>query len=127
VQAERFFHAHGAWTVFIARFVTGLRVFAGPLAGALGMPWLKFLFYNFSGAVVWSVAISMVGYFFGSQWPLLLKLLKRVNLGILVVAVLALYLAWRRHRKRHAVLEEAEAAKSVEPAAVAADGADERG
>ncbi len=109
-QAERFFHAHGAWTVFIARFVTGLRVFAGPLAGALGMRWFKFLFYNFTGAVVWSVAISLVGYFFGSQWHLLLKLLKRVNIGIFIFVALLLYLAWRRHKKRHAA-EEAEAAK----------------
>jgi membrane-associated protein len=102
LQAERFFHAHGAWTVFIARFVTGLRVFAGPLAGVLGMRWPKFFFYNFSGALVWSVVISLVGYFFGSQWPLLLKLLKRINLGILAGLAVVLYLLWRRHQRRMA-------------------------
>jgi membrane protein DedA with SNARE-associated domain len=112
-QAERFFHAHGAWTVFIARFVTGLRVFAGPLAGALGMRWPRFLFYNFSGAVVWSIGISLVGYFFGSQWPLLLKILKRFNLGILVVVALVLYVAWKRHQKHHAEREAEEAARKT--------------
>lgn len=102
VQAERFFARHGAWTVFIARFVTGLRVFAGPLAGALRMPWPRFLFFNFSGAVVWSIVISVVGYLFGSQWPLLFKLIKRVNLGLLVGVALVFYLLWRRHQKRQA-------------------------
>lgn len=99
VQAERFFQSHGAWTVFIARFVTGLRVFAGPLAGVLGMRWLKFLFYNFSGAVVWSIAISLVGYFFGSQWERLLHIIKKVNIGIFAAIALLLYLLWRRHNR----------------------------
>lgn len=101
VQAERFFHTHGAWTVFIARFVTGLRVFAGPLAGALQMRWSRFLFYNFSGAVVWATVISLVGYFFGSQWEVLLRLLNRVNFGIFVAVALVALLLWRRHRKHH--------------------------
>ena len=98
-QAEAFFHRHGAWTVFIARFVTGLRVFAGPLAGALRMSWPRFLFFNFSGAVVWSIAISLVGYFFGSQWELLLHILKRVNAAIFAVAALLVWLLWRRHNR----------------------------
>src|SRR3954470_7380465 len=33
VQFDRFFDRHGAKTVFIARFVTGLRVFGAVLAG----------------------------------------------------------------------------------------------
>lgn len=99
VQAEGFFRRHGSWTVFIARFVTGLRVFAGPLAGALHMPWPRFLFFNFSGAVVWSIAISLVGYFFGSQWERLLHIIKNVNIGIFAAVALVLYLLWRRHSR----------------------------
>jgi membrane protein DedA with SNARE-associated domain len=98
-QAEAFFHRHGAWAVFVARFVTGLRVFAGPLAGALRMSWPRFLFFNLSGAIVWSIAISLVGYFFGSQWELLLHILKRVNAAIFAVAALLVWLLWRRHNR----------------------------
>jgi len=99
VQAEGFFRRHGSWTVFIARFVTGLRVFAGPLAGALHMPWPRFLFFNFSGAVIWSIAISVAGYFFGSQWERLIHIIKSVNAGILAAVALAVYLLWRRHSR----------------------------
>jgi membrane protein DedA with SNARE-associated domain len=38
-QFDRFFERHGARTVFIARFITGLRVFGAVLAGASGLPW----------------------------------------------------------------------------------------
>src|SRR5205085_2902439 len=48
-QFDRYFERHGAKTVFIARFVTGLRVFGAVLAGGSGLPWRKFLFYNATG------------------------------------------------------------------------------
>ncbi len=108
VQAESIFLRYGNWTVFIARFVTGLRVFAGPLAGVLHMPWTRFLLFNFSGAVVWSVVITLVGYFFGSQWHRLLRIVKGVNVGILVAVALAAYLLWRRHRSRQGELPPTE-------------------
>ena len=38
-QGERFFAQHGALTVYLARFIAGLRIVAGPLAGTLRMPW----------------------------------------------------------------------------------------
>src|SRR6266446_10965099 len=62
---ESYFECHGNKTILVARFITGLRVFAGPLAGASGkMPWRVFLAYNIAGAVLWSVVITMLGYFF---------------------------------------------------------------
>jgi undecaprenyl-diphosphatase len=61
-EFDRFFERHGAKTVFIARFVTGLRVFGAVLAGGSGLPWRKFLFYNTTGAVAWSTAVGIAGY-----------------------------------------------------------------
>lgn len=100
-RAERVFRRYGAWTVFFARFITGLRVLAGPFAGVLHLPWPKFLFFNFSGAVIWAVSISLAGYLFGSEWPLLLKIIRRFNLSLLGVAlVVALVLFLRRRHAR---------------------------
>ncbi|MFI5175393.1 MAG: DedA family protein [Terriglobia bacterium] len=101
-QAEGVFQRYGTWTVFFARFITGLRVVAGPFAGVLQLPWPRFLLFNFSGAVLWATAISLAGYFFGSEWPLLLKIIKRFNLVVLVAFILLVCFLYLRHRSKHA-------------------------
>src|SRR5580704_3808436 len=67
-RGESLFARFGAVTVFFARFVFGMRIVAGPMAGVLRMPWRKFLVYNFLGAAVWVTVISGVGYLFGQHW-----------------------------------------------------------
>src|SRR5213593_851195 len=47
--AERFFKRHGGKTVFLARFVTGLRVTAAWMAGISRMHWWEFLLWNAAG------------------------------------------------------------------------------
>ena len=44
--AERVFTRYGAWAVFFGRFIALLRIFAGPLAGSLRMPYPRFLAAN---------------------------------------------------------------------------------
>ena len=98
-RGEALFDRYGAATVFFARFVFGMRVIAGPLAGVLRMPWRKFLLWNFLGAAVWVSAISAVGYFFGRHWHRLQRDLGRFNIVVVIlVAVLAAFLWWRRRR-----------------------------
>src|SRR5580692_9778949 len=41
-RGDRLFEKYGAVTVFLARFLFGMRVLASLLAGALHMPWRKF-------------------------------------------------------------------------------------
>lgn len=100
---DRYFERHGAKTVFIARFVTGLRVFGALLAGASGLPWKKFLFYNASGAVVWATAVASVGYFLAYSWETLERWIGHsgfIALGI--VAVIAIIALVRHQRERQA-------------------------
>jgi membrane protein DedA with SNARE-associated domain len=99
-QFDRFFDRHGAKTVFIARFVTGLRVFCAPLAGASGLEWRKFLFYNAMGAVVWSIAIGAVGYMLAYSWDTLEKWIGRSGLIALAAIGLVAVLAVLRQRSR---------------------------
>src|ERR1700749_3223346 len=52
--AERLFDRWGARAVFFGRFIALLRIFAGPLAGALKMRYARFLLANVSGALCWA-------------------------------------------------------------------------
>ncbi len=100
-RGERLFARYGPLTIFFARFIVGMRIVAGPLAGVLKMPWRKFAIFNFLGAAVWVTTIAFVGYFFGSEWEELLRLMKQVNTGLLVAAgVVIVVIVWRYRRRR---------------------------
>jgi len=98
---ENYFKSHGNKTILVARFITGLRVFAALLAGASRMPWRVFVVYNVAGAVLWSFAITLLGYLFGQSLPLLVKWVGRTGTILLIVAIVLGIIAWRlqRHRK----------------------------
>jgi membrane protein DedA with SNARE-associated domain len=98
-RGERLFARFGALTIFFARFVFGMRIIAGPLAGVLRMPWKRFAVFNFLGAALWVGVISCVGYFFGRHWEKLERGMKRFDVMIaVVVVVIALFLWWRGRR-----------------------------
>ena len=99
---ENYFASHGNKTILIARFITGLRVFAALLAGASRkMPWRVFLVYNLAGAILWSVVITLLGYLFGHSLPLLVKWVGRTGTVLLIAAIVIGVIVWRiqSHRK----------------------------
>lgn len=63
--ARRLFSRWGVWAVFFGRFVALLRIFAGPLAGALKMRYPHFLAANASGAIVWAGGTTAAIYYVG--------------------------------------------------------------
>jgi membrane protein DedA with SNARE-associated domain len=98
-RAKTAFLRYGHWAVFVARFITGLRVVAGPLAGALHMPYPRFLFFNFTGAVLWATVIGCAGYYFGGNWKQLVHLIKEFNLVTLVgLGIVIAFLLYRFKR-----------------------------
>ena len=99
-RGESLFARFGAATIFLARFVFGMRIIAGPLAGVLRMPWRKFLIFNFLGAAVWVTAISSVGYLFGQHWQRLERDLKRFDVAVAIVVLAAAGFYWWRSRRR---------------------------
>ena len=98
-RGEELFARYGAATIFVARFIAGLRIIAGPLAGVLRMPWRKFLIFNFLGAVLWVRVIASVGYLFGKHWDALVDLVQDANLAVaIVVVVVCVFFWWKRRR-----------------------------
>jgi len=83
--AKRLFARWGVWAVFVGRFIALLRIFAGPLAGALKMRYPHFLAANASGGLLWAGGTTAVVYYAGlaaERW------LSRFSWIALVVAVL---------------------------------------
>jgi membrane protein DedA with SNARE-associated domain len=99
-RGERLFDRYGAVTILFARFIFGLRVIAGPLAGVLRMPWKRFAVFNFLGALLWVTVISFAGYKFGKHWDVLTEYIERFNIALVIAAVIALLVLWR-WRKAH--------------------------
>jgi membrane-associated protein len=107
-KGEALFAKRGPLAIFFARFVFGMRIIAGPMAGALKMDWRKFTIFNFLGAALWVSVISVVGYEFGEEWDDLVRMMGRVNLVIGIIALWIAYMIWRtyRARKKARLIEE---------------------
>ena len=97
---ENYFKRFGSKTILIARFLTGLRVFAAVLAGASRMPWRTFFINNVAGAFLWAAVITTLGYVFGESLPLLIKWVGRGGTTILIAAVVLGIIGWRIYRVR---------------------------
>ncbi|HEY3618598.1 MAG TPA: DedA family protein [Candidatus Sulfotelmatobacter sp.] len=100
-RGEELFARYGPVTVFLARFVFGMRVIAGPMAGVLRMPWRKFIIFNFLGAILWVTVISGVGYLFGQHWERLAGEVKRIDIAAAILLVIVAILLWWRSRRQN--------------------------
>ena len=67
-RAERWFERSGQWTVFVARFVPGLRTVISLPAGLFEMGMRPFLLMTFAGCLAWSAILMYAGYLAGPAW-----------------------------------------------------------
>ncbi|WP_181798225.1 DedA family protein [Streptomyces sp. WELS2] len=98
--AERSFEKWGMWAVFFGRFVALLRIFAGPLAGVLHMPYWKFLIANVLGGICWAGGTTAVIYYVGTVAEDWLKRFSYVGLGVAVLIGLGSMLIVKRKAKK---------------------------
>jgi membrane protein DedA with SNARE-associated domain len=116
--AERSFQRWGMWAVFFGRFVALLRIFAGPLAGVLKMPYWKFLIANALGGVVWAGGTTAVIYYVGKVAEPWLKRFGYFGLAAAVLFGIGSFL----YVKRRAAAAGAEIEQAVEPEVAVAQG-----
>jgi len=98
--AERVFIRHGVWAVFFGRFVAVLRIFAGPLAGSLRMPYRKFLMANACGGIAWAAGITYLIWFLGAAAERWLSWVSWVGLGAALAVGLVISVLLRRKARR---------------------------
>lgn len=93
-KGEVFFRAHGGKSVIIGRFIGPIRPIIPMVAGALHMPWRKFLAFNLLSAVGWAVVYILPGFAVGTALASDIKPPPHfyLVLAISAAALLAVYL-----------------------------------
>lgn len=87
LKAERFFIKHGPKTIIIARFVPIVRTFVPTLAGVGKMSYTKFLTYNIVGGLLWTISITVLGYYLGLTIP---NIDKYIIPGIIIIILISI-------------------------------------
>ena len=103
-QVKDRYSQNAVQAVFFGRFVTLLRIFAGPLAGITRMPYKQFLLCNFGGAAVWATTIVSAAFFLGKVVSLEQIVSWIAQIGIIsfmvIIVILLVPIAWEFSRKR---------------------------
>jgi len=65
-KAQDFYNEHGRKTIIIARFIPIVRTFAPLIAGIAKMDHKIFFIYNLIGGALWTIGVTLMGYFLGA-------------------------------------------------------------
>ena len=106
--AEKLFNRWGVRAVFFGRFIALLRIFAGPLAGALKMPYPRFLAANVSGGICWAGGTTALVYFAGMAAERWMERFSWIALVIAVVCGITAAILLRERTSRAIAELEAE-------------------
>ena len=98
-HTHRFYERHGAKTVIFARFLPIVRTFAPFVAGIGRMLYPRFMFYSFSGSVLWIAFFVYGGYYFGNI-PFVKQNLTFFILGIVFISILPGVIGFVRQKLR---------------------------
>lgn len=105
-RGESFFDKHGSKSVFLGRFIPGMRSITPFFAGLNRMRWPIFFISNIIAVILWAIGIGTLAYLFGSNWDLLMTVFRRIRIVLIILAIAAiagaLYLYITRRRRRRA-------------------------
>jgi membrane-associated protein len=98
-QAENSIETNAGKTIVVGRFVTGAAGFIPFIAGASGVPPGRFFLYTIPTILVWSIAVTLLGFFVGNHVETIDRILSSIGwLGLGVVILLVGLWIWRHRR-----------------------------
>ncbi len=98
--ALKFINKHGGKSVFFARFISGIKEFVPFVAGILKMRLKKFLFWNFLGAIGWSILWISVGYIGGTYVENIQSIVKVVGSAMLGFFLISAYFYYQKNKDK---------------------------
>ncbi|HYC82974.1 MAG TPA: VTT domain-containing protein [Candidatus Paceibacterota bacterium] len=115
-KAQSFYEKHGGRAIILARFMPVVRTFAPILAGVGTMHYRTFLTYNIVGGALWSIGLTLLGYFLGSFIPGVDRYLLPIILIIIFVSVLPGIIEFIKHRRTRTAIIQGTASASINDA-----------
>ncbi len=100
-RAEEFFDKRGPRSVVLARFIPFVRTIVPMLAGTGKMELRKFTAANVLGAAVWTVGISLLGFWLGKSIDID-KYIYPIVAVIIVLSLIPPFLEYRKHKRAQA-------------------------
>lgn len=102
-QTQTRFERWGVNSLVIAKFVPGLSTIAPPMAGAMRIGWLRFIFLSALAAALWVGAALGAGMLFSSEIEQLLEHLARIGSvavagGLILLGAYIAFKWWERRR-----------------------------
>ncbi|MDP2855687.1 MAG: DedA family protein [bacterium] len=89
-KAEKFFSKHGNASIFWGRMLPIIRTFISFPAGIFKIPVWKFSFLTFSGSLIWSAVLTLIGFYLGENWASLEGYFRKFDYLIAIIIVVAL-------------------------------------
>jgi membrane protein DedA with SNARE-associated domain len=99
-KTDAFFVRHGAVSTFTGRLIPGIRHLISIPAGLTRMNVGAFAFYTGLGAGVWSLVLTLFGYFLGGNEALIREYQHFITVGVIafVTLVISGYWWWNKRR-----------------------------
>ena len=93
-RVQGFLASHGGKSVFASHFLHLLRSLMPFMAGSSQMRYLRFLFYNTMGCILWAATFVLVGYGLGESWKVAEHWIGRASAITGGALALVIGLAW---------------------------------
>jgi membrane protein DedA with SNARE-associated domain len=102
LKAESWFQKYGVIAVFSGRMAPAVRELISVPAGIGRMDIKKFILFTFAGSAIWSVALTLLGYFLGDAWNEMTGQLSYALsiIAILILVTVVIVLGLRYYKKR---------------------------
>ena len=100
-QTEDLFGRHGAKSLIYCKFVPGLDAVVASMSGIIQMRFSRFLAFNSLGTLLWVASYIGIGYIFSDALDDLLVYASHMGKTFfwLLMAALAMYIAWKYFRR----------------------------
>ncbi len=87
---KNYLEKHGGKIIILVKATTGLCQVTWVASGMANYDFKKFVKYTFTGGLIWSILLVIMGYFYGYLWQEIAQYIRNAGMVILILAILTI-------------------------------------